>query len=190
MAQPEVGDAVSLLEHQGDLRGWLIGEVPGEVEPAGLGAGHDGRAAVVTLDLAAFVCALRSIDPAGGPQPGVHNWYRGTTLRTYDATTRSALIELDGHIDVELAAAAWEAAVAARWDGVDMWFHGDLAAGNLLLNGERLTGVIDFGTCGVGDPSCDLAIGWTLLEDPGRRLLREQLAIDDSAWARGRGWAL
>lgn len=162
--------------------GWLTGESADRgvvADPAGLAE-----------DLAAFLGALRSIDSTGGPQPGIHNWYRGATLRTYDATARSALVDLDGHIDVRLAAAAWEDALAARWGGVDVWFHGDLAAGNVLLDGGKLSAVIDFGTCGVGDPSCDLAIAWTLLADPGRRLLRKQLDIDDPDWARGRGWAL
>ena len=71
-----------------------------------------------------------------------------------------------------------------------MWFHGDLAPGNLLLDSGGLTAVIDFGTCGVGDPSCDLAIAWTLLTLDGRQILRDRLAIDASTWARGRGWAL
>ena len=71
-----------------------------------------------------------------------------------------------------------------------MWFHGDLAVGNLLLERGRLAAVIDFGTCGVGDPSCDLAVAWTLLDLSGRQLLRERLDIDASNWARGRGWAL
>ena len=30
---------------------------------------------------------------------------------------------------------AWDHALAARWDGVDVWFHGDLAPGNLLSHG-------------------------------------------------------
>ena len=51
---------------------------------------------------------------------------------------------------------------SAPWDGVDRWFHGDIAEGNLLLDDAgRLCAVIDFGTCGVGDPSCDLAVVWT-----------------------------
>lgn len=141
-------------------------------------------------DLASFLDALRSIDATGGPRPGIHNWYRGATLRTYDVTTHDAIADLDGHIDVGGAAAAWEDALAAEWDGLDVWFHGDLAAGNVLLKDGRLTGVIDFGTCGVGDPSCDLAVAWTMLTASGRRLLRGQLDIDDSTWARGRGWAL
>lgn len=141
-------------------------------------------------DLTGFLATLRGVDAAGGPRPGIHNWYRGATLRTYDETTRSALVYVEGHIDVDVAAAAWADALAARWDGVDVWFHGDLAAGNLLLDGGRLAAVIDFGTCGVGDPSCDLAIAWTLLTPSDRQLLRDRLGIDDPTWARGRGWAL
>jgi aminoglycoside phosphotransferase (APT) family kinase protein len=93
-------------------------------------------------------------------------------------------------IDVDRAGAVWAAALAASWDGADVWFHGDLAQGNLLLDDGQLAAVIDFGTCGVGDPSCDLAIVWTLLDQPGRELLRDRLQIGDAEWARGRGWAL
>ena len=140
--------------------------------------------------LADFLVSLRSIDPADGPQPGIHNWYRGATLLTYDATARRALEALTGHIDVDLAAEVWSDALTASWDGKDVWFHGDLATGNLLLREGQLAAVIDFGTCGVGDPSCDLAVAWTLLSKPGRELLRDRLMIDEATWARGRGWAL
>jgi aminoglycoside phosphotransferase (APT) family kinase protein len=62
----------------------------------------------------------------------------------------------------DAATAAWEAALAASWHDPPVWFHGDVAAGNLLVEGGRLSAVIDFGTSGVGDPSCDVAIAWTL----------------------------
>lgn len=140
--------------------------------------------------LAGFLASLRGIDPTDGPQPGIHNWYRGATLLTYDATARRALGALAGHLDVDRAAVVWADALDARWDGTDVWFHGDLAPGNLLLRQGRLTAVIDFGTCGVGDPSCDLAIAWTLLDRSGREVLRDRLEVDEATWARGRGWAL
>lgn len=140
--------------------------------------------------VADFLASLRSIDPTHGPQPGIHNWYRGATLLTYDETARRALDALAGHVDVDRAAAVWADALAARWDGADLWFHGDLAQGNLLLREGQLAAVIDFGTCGVGDPACDLAIAWTLLERSGREILRDRLPIDEATWARGRGWAL
>ncbi len=135
-------------------------------------------------DLAGFLAALRSIDTAGAPRPGKHNWFRGGTLRTFDDLVRRSL---DGH---DLAGEIWRTALDARWDGVESWFHGDVAEGNLLLGDGELAAVIDFGTCGVGDPACDLAIAWTLLTGDGRRAFRDRLAVDDAEWARGRGWAL
>jgi aminoglycoside phosphotransferase (APT) family kinase protein len=142
------------------------------------------------LDLAGFLAALQGVDTTGGPRPGQHNWYRGGTLRTYDGQVRRALTALDGHVDVDPAREIWKSALDARWDGVESWFHGDIARGNLLLDDGKLAAVIDFGTCGVGDPACDLAIAWTLLTADGRQAFRERLSVDDATWARGRGWAL
>ncbi|WP_245899330.1 aminoglycoside phosphotransferase family protein [Nonomuraea indica] len=161
---------------------WLDGE------PAS--AGRIADPVGFALELAGFVAALRNVDAADGPRPGKHNWFRGATLRTYEGLLESALAKLDGHVDVGLAREIWKTALGARWDGVDRWFHGDLAQGNLLLEDGRLAAVIDFGTCGVGDPACDLAIAWTLLTADGRQAFRERLSVDDASWARGRGWAL
>jgi len=141
-------------------------------------------------DLADFLVALQSIEAAEGPQPGIHNWFRGGTLRTYDENTQRALQELAGYVDVELTGEIWTNALDAPWDGVDRWFHGDIAEGNLLLEEGRLAAVIDFGTCGVGDPACDLAIAWTLLTADARQTFRDRLSLDEDSWARGRGWAL
>jgi aminoglycoside phosphotransferase (APT) family kinase protein len=88
------------------------------------------------------------------------------------------------------SASRWTHALDAPWDGAPSWFHGDVARGNLLLRDGELAAVLDFGTCGVGDPSCDLAVAWTLLTADGRRAFRERLAVDAATWARGRGWAL
>lgn len=142
------------------------------------------------IDLADFLTALHSVDSADGPRPGIHNWFRGGPLRTYDKNTQRALEELDGHVDVALAREIWSSALDARWDGADRWFHGDIAEGNLLLHEGQLAAVIDFGTCGVGDPACDLAIAWTLLSADGRQAFRDRLSVDAGTWARGRGWAL
>lgn len=141
-------------------------------------------------DLAEFLLALRRVDPTDGPRPGTHNWYRGGSLRTYADLVRNALAKLTGHIDVDPVAEVWQDALDAPWDGTEKWFHGDVAQGNLLLADGKLVAVIDFGTCGVGDPACDLAVAWTLLTAEGRRAFREMLAVDGAEWSRGRGWAL
>ncbi|MDQ4128876.1 MAG: aminoglycoside phosphotransferase family protein [Actinomycetota bacterium] len=140
--------------------------------------------------LARFLTAMYRIDPAGGPPPGRHNFFRGGPLTVYDAETRQAIAALDGRIDADAAAAAWEAALAATWHGPPVWFHGDVAAGNLLVEEGRLSAVIDFGTSGVGDPSCDLAVAWTLFDGESREAFCAALRPDNATWARGRGWAL
>lgn len=161
---------------------WIDGET------ASFGGVADGVR--FASDVSDFVVALRGVDVSGGPQPGTHNWFRGGTLRTFDPLAQNALRDLAGHVDTELAREIWAASLAAPWDGVDTWFHGDLAQGNLLLADGALSAVIDFGTCGVGDPACDLAIAWTLLTAEGREVFRERLSVDEASWARGRGWAL
>jgi aminoglycoside phosphotransferase (APT) family kinase protein len=140
--------------------------------------------------LAGFLNTLGQIDPTDGPPPGPHNFFRGGLLETYDAETRRAIDTLGGRIDGDAATAVWDAALRATWHGTPVWFHGDVAAGNLLVRDGRLSAVIDFGTSGVGDPSCDVVVAWTLLSGDSREAFRATLSADSATWARGRGWAL
>ena len=137
--------------------------------------------------MADFVKALHRVDLAGGPAAR-----RGRPLaEVQDEEARAALAELKGMIDVDAATAAWNAAIQAPpWTGRPVWVHGDLLAGNLLLEGRRLTGVIDWGGVGIGDPACDLIVAWGLLPRDLRPAFRAKLGVDDETWARGRGWAL
>jgi aminoglycoside phosphotransferase (APT) family kinase protein len=142
-------------------------------------------------DLAGFLAALYQVDPSGGPEPGVHNFFRGGSPAHYDADTRAALAALRGHIDTGLAAEVWEAALAAPWDGPPVWFHGDAQPGNLLLDSSgRLSAVIDFGTSGIGDPACDTTIAWTFFSGESQRVFKERLPFDEATWVRGRGWGI
>lgn len=140
--------------------------------------------------LADFLAALQWVDSADGPAPGQHNWYRGGSLETYDKQTQRALDTLDGQIQTDVAGEIWMSTLGARQDHRPVWFHGDIARGNLLVDHGALVAVIDFGTCGVGDPACDLAIAWTLLSGESRRAFHDRLAVDPGTRARGRGWAL
>jgi aminoglycoside phosphotransferase (APT) family kinase protein len=144
----------------------------------------------LAVDLAAFLRALQAVDPSDGPAPGRHNWYRGAPLAHYDDETRQALAVLGDVVDVRAATKVWETALSTTWPHAPRWFHGDVAVGNLLVRGDRLAGVVDFGTCGVGDPACDLVIAWTLLDRPARTAFRDGLDLDDDTWDRARGWAL
>jgi len=141
-------------------------------------------------DLAGFLGALYRIDPAGGPPPGPHNFFRGGPLTVYDGEVQESLDALRGHIDTVLAAEVWQAALRATWQGRPVWFHGDAQPGNLLAKDGQLCAVIDFGTCGVGDPACDTTIAWTFLSGQSSRVFKERLPVDPPTWARGRGWAI
>ncbi|HEX5404542.1 MAG TPA: aminoglycoside phosphotransferase family protein [Pseudonocardiaceae bacterium] len=142
------------------------------------------------VSLAEFLRALQGCSTLGGPTAGEHSFYRGASPAHYDQDTRRYLAALDGRIDTTRAAAVWDAALAARWHGTPVWFHGDIADGNLLVDDGRLVAVIDFGTSGVGDPACDLVIAWTMFTGESRAAFRETVAQDDGTWARARGWAL
>lgn len=142
-----------------------------------------------------FLVALRSCPADGAPRPGRHNFFRGDQPAVYGDETRaaiSALAAAGDPIDLDAAARVWAEAEekAAAWVGDPVWFHGDIAGGNLLMRDGRLAAVIDFGTSGVGDPACDLALAWTTLDGSARAAYRRVLGADDAMWARGKGWAL
>lgn len=146
-------------------------------------------------DLARFIAALRQINPAGGPLPGEHNFFRGAPLTTRDAAVRAALAQLHGVLDTDVADTAWQDCLQApEWSGPPAWIHGDLQPLNLLVHAGRLSGIIDFGGLGVGDPATDLMVAWHLLTAASRAIFRAALAaegmVDGAMWARGRGWAL
>jgi len=158
---------------------WLQGEV------AALAPVADMSQTAKTL--AGFVSALRAIDPAGGP---VSN-FRGGALADRDPVSQESVEALRDSLDVRPVMKVWEAAVAEpAWTGPPVWMHGDLHPANLLVSSGALAGVVDFGLLGVGDPACDLMVAWTFLPADARQVFRDELAVDDPTWARGRGWAL
>ena len=162
---------------------WLTGE------PAAAGVlGHPHRTARV---LGEFVVALQHVDPGDGPSPGEHNFYRGGPLGDRDRHVREAIRALSGSIETTAVTSAWEAALdAAVWEGPPAWIHGDLHAGNLLVDRGVVTAVLDFGGLAVADPACDLMVAWTFLPAGARAAFRATVLCDDASWVRGRGWAL
>lgn len=140
-------------------------------------------------DLAAFITALRRIDPAGAHprRPGA----RGAPLAENDAVLRRSVDALGDRIDGAAALLSWQESLdAPAWPGPEVWVHGDLLPGNLLVVDGRLAAVIDFGGLNVGDPACDLQPAWNVFDGASRARFRAELAVDDPSWLRGRGWAL
>lgn len=161
---------------------WLSGKNPE--------AGVLSEPVLLAEDLADFVAAMRSITLPGAPQA-----HRGGPVASLDSETRAAIEELRGipqeDVDYDAATAVWDEALRAPgWGGPPVWLHADLMPGNLLVDGGRLTSVIDFGCLGVGDPACDLLPAWNLLPSDAREVFRQALGADDATWIRGRGRTL
>ncbi|OLP45644.1 aminoglycoside phosphotransferase family protein [Rhizobium oryziradicis] len=177
-----LGQASADFPHPFGIYGWIEGETAEH--------GKIDDPCRFAEDLAGFLAALYTLDASNGPEAGPHNFYRGGALSTYDRETRTAIATLKNKIDAKAATAIWETALSSQWRKPAVWLHGDIAAGNLLVNNGKLSAVIDFGSMGIGDPACDLAIAWTFFNDDSRRHFHAALPLDRETWQRGRGWAL
>lgn len=136
--------------------------------------------------MADFLLALRKVDSENAPLSR-----RGEPLKTQDHEVQKALNSLAGLINNQKAHDIWQECLKAPlWGAPPVWLHGDLLPGNLLVKDGNLCAVIDWGLSGIGDPACDLIIGYSLLKMESRRTFRAPLAIDDAMWLRGLGWAL
>ena len=86
----------------------------------------------------------------------------------------------------------WTAGVnAPAHTGPALWLHGDLHAGNIIVQAGDLGAVVDFGDTTAGDPAYDLGAAWIVFDPVGRAAFRAGLAgaYDDATWIRARGWA-
>ena len=144
----------------------------------------------LAFDLAKFLKELQSITDVEGPEPGQHNWWRGDHVSVYDKGAREQIAELVEIIDASKALALWDRACETKWDKKPVWIHGDFAIGNILMDGEKLSAVIDFGGASVGDPACDLVIAWTYLSGKAREIFISEMDMDSDTWLRARAWAL
>lgn len=138
-------------------------------------------------DVARFLIGLHVQAPPGVPPSP----FRGIPLWERDPVVRERASAIAHLVDVDALLALWQDALAAPFaTGSRVWIHGDLHPRNVLALDGRLSGVIDFGDLGPGDPAVDLSSAWTLLDAPGERALRRAYPADDATWRRARGWAV
>ncbi|HET7017671.1 MAG TPA: aminoglycoside phosphotransferase family protein [Streptosporangiaceae bacterium] len=196
-------------EHWSVVR-WIEGAHPEVVTPE---TSADPRRSNLAADLAEVINALKGADvPADAVSDPSLRWYRGEPLAAIDAETRQNIQRCralgDFGFDLDAAEQLWDQAIelpGASDRPAPRWYHGDLAAENLLMrNGANgadrangadggdghLAAILDFGGLAIGDPAVDLIVAWEVLDRPAREVFRDKLAVDDPTWLRGRAWAL
>lgn len=132
-------------------------------------------------DLASFVLALREVPIDGAPS-------FGRTLEEDEPGMLHYLQRLEGPFDKGRVLEIWNEAIKTT-EGPPVWLHGDLLPGNLLHREGRLSGVIDWGASGLGDPSRELMVAWAMPKE-ARNLYRTALDVDDGTWRRAKGWVI
>ena len=174
---------------------WIDGDHPDVVDPE---APAEPRRENLARDLAEVVRAFGALEvPDGAVDDPRLRWYRGEPLTTMDALTRENIEHCralgDFEFDLDACRRVWDDAM--RLPGVNdparpRWYHGDLAAENLLVHDGSLAAVLDFGGVSIGDPAVDLVVAWEVLDPAARELFRRQVGVDEVTWLRGRAWAL
>ncbi|MGX9888392.1 aminoglycoside phosphotransferase family protein [Streptomyces sp. NPDC002276] len=157
---------------------WLPGTIALDADPSGSNAFAE--------DLASFIAALRGAETHGRFFSGD---YRGGVIADHDDWMAQCFEKSEGLLDVPPLRQLWDHFGELPRTSADVMSHGDLIPGNVLVAGDRLTGVLDTGGFGPADPALDLVSAWHLLGPGPRDVLRRALACDDLEWERGRAWA-
>ena len=161
------------------LQQWLPGHSLLVADPA-------ARSTVFATDLAGFIDAVRSMPTEGRVFTGDG---RGGLLTDQDDWITHCVEQSRGLMETDALADLWERLREIPRHEPDVWTHGDLMPGNLISDGDRLTGVIDVGQLSVADPALDLQPAWNFLTAEARTAFRAALGTGDEEWQRGRGWA-
>lgn len=133
-------------------------------------------------DLVRLIHALRKTDSRGRSFGGGG---RGGDLPDHDDWMEHCFEKSEGLLDVARLRLMWASFRELPAGTDDVMSHGDLIPANLLVDGERLVGVLDGGGFAPADPALDLVAGWHLLGDQARSVVRDGLGSSDCEWHRG-----
>jgi aminoglycoside phosphotransferase (APT) family kinase protein len=132
----------------------------------------------------AFLADLHGPAPDDAPR----NPHRGVPLRV---KAEALPPRWDRMADAEPVRQAWAEVVDVPIDVEPGWLHSDLHPKNVVGEGGRLVGAIDWGDLGVGDPATDLGAAWMLFPpEVHDDVWSAYGGVSDATLARSRGWAI
>jgi aminoglycoside phosphotransferase (APT) family kinase protein len=140
----------------------------------------------IISELANFIKELHSVGlladaPKAGRKP----------LADLNIMTIDALNNSKDEIDYKRTIEIWNYLVDTPfWNNKAVWIHADLLKSNVLIKNNHISGVIDFGSAGMGDPAFDIMPAWALFTFENRVVFREKIEIDDITWNRACAYAL
>lgn len=177
-----LGQAHEVFPHPWSVLDWIDGTDAWSAR-ATL-AEHDHQLAA---DLAEAVLAIGEL--SGLPAPERRPGRRGGTIeplvRTIDRWLGDPQWSAEGLVDAAAVRRLAREALEVSDEPVVAGFtHGDLIPGNLLVDGGRLTAILDWGGAGHGDRAQDLAPAWAVLDAGARATFRSAVGADEATWIR------
>lgn len=111
----------------------------------------------IALDLADFLRTLHAIPPGELMLPSIVESSREEWARFY-AAIRAQLFPFMRRDAQSTVSHSFDKALGNKslWRGEPCVVHGDIGTGNILFQAGRVSGIIDWGFCGLGDPAQDL----------------------------------
>lgn len=163
-----------------DLPFSVVPRLPGE--PWATAPIEDAHAAARVLGR--FLAALHTPAPDEAPR----NAFRSCALVERDVSVRA-------HVAASPVAGGRGERAWARYRSLvapptRTWAHGDLHAGNVLVQDGRLAAVIDFGDVCAADRAVDASIGFFVFDDDARAAFFDAAVLDAPTRERAAGWAL
>jgi aminoglycoside phosphotransferase (APT) family kinase protein len=180
-----LGDPSSVFPRPWSVVTWIPGEPPGALDAP--------QQSALARSLGAFVRTLHTIGTDDLPAGPAHRGYRAGEPVTAESDrwvdeSAEGLRDLFDPLRVRAAWSRLRREVPPP-TGPPCWIHTDLSTENLLVDPNgRLTGVIDFGGLGIGDPAVDLLYGWGMFGPEARDVFRRESGADEATRLRGRAW--
>lgn len=145
----------------------------------------------IAKDLAKFLNELHKVDIENGITPSKDNFHRGGDLAVYNDEMINALSKIEDKNYRRKVEKVWIDALNTDTSKKQTWIHGDFAVGNILLNNNKVSGIIDFGQMAVGDFSCDLVIAWNFFDEQSCKIFFSGIKnITSSHILKAKGWAI